>query len=70
MKQQMINHTWNITSKRHNIFPTRSSILISSAGKIDSVQKCSSSCFIAGDSHMKLIWLLTVVFIEHYILHL
>ena len=65
-------------SKRHNILPTRTSFFISSAGKIESVQEFkifqatfpvfqnfSSSCFIASDIHVKIIWLHVVVFSEH-----
>ena len=37
-KKRMINHIWNIMSKRHNILPTRTRFFNSSAGKIESVQ--------------------------------
>ena len=53
-------------SKRHNILPTRTSFFISSAGKIKIVQKFEiqllSSCFIADDSNVKVVWLHVVVF--------
>ena len=32
-KKKCINHIWNIISKSHNILPTRTSFLISSAKK-------------------------------------
>ena len=56
--------------KRHNILPTRTSFFISSAGKIESVLELkinfSSSCFIADDSHVKIVWLHVAVFSEHF----
>ena len=62
--------------KCHNILPTRTSFLISSAGKIESVQECKVklfslqlNSFIAGDSHIKVVWLHKVVFSKHDILH-
>ena len=42
-------------SKRHNILQTRTSF--------------SSSCFIADDNHVNIVWLHVVVFSEHDILH-
>ena len=60
-------------SKRHNILLTRNSYFISSAGEIESVQelktKFFSSCFNAGDSHIKSICLHIAVFKECDILH-
>ena len=60
-------------SKRHNILPTRHCFFISSARKIEKVQEFkmnfSSSCFIADDSDIKIIWLHVVDFTEHDILH-
>ena len=53
-------------SKRHNIAPTRTCFFISNAGKI---KNFSSSCFIADDSHVKIIWPHVVVFSKHDILH-
>ena len=58
--------------KRHNILPTRTSFFISSAGKIERVQELKNkffNCFIADDSHVKVVWLHVVVFSEHDILH-
>ena len=62
-------------SKRHNILPTGTSFSISSAGKIESVQEFktklnfSNNCFIANDSHVKVVWLHVVVFGKHGLLH-
>ena len=39
MKNKLINHIWNIISKRHNILPTRTRFFISSAGNIENVQE-------------------------------
>ena len=44
-EKQIINHIWNIMSKRHNILPTRTSLFISSAGKIESVQEFKIKLF-------------------------
>ena len=60
--------------KRHNILPTRTRFFISSARKIESLQelkiKLSSSCFIADDSYVKIVWLHVVNLSEHDILHI
>ena len=60
-------------SKRRNMLPTRTSIFISSAGKIDSVRSLKpnflSSCFIVDDSYVKIVLLHEVVFSGHDILH-
>ena len=56
-------------TKRHNILRTRTNFFISSAGKIESVQKFSSSCVIADDSHVKTVWLHVVYFSKHDILY-
>ena len=46
MKQQMhFTNLCNIMSKRRNIFPIRTSLLISSAGKIKSVQEFKIKLF-------------------------
>ena len=39
MKKKLINHVWNIMSKRHSILPTRIGFFNLSAGKIESVQE-------------------------------
>ena len=56
-------------SKRHNVLPTRTSFFISSAGKLKACRNSklnfSSSCFIANDSHVKVVWLHVVVFSEY-----
>ena len=45
--------------KRHNILPTRTSLIFSSAGKSENVQefkaKPSSSCIITDDIHVKIV---------------
>ena len=38
-KDKLINHIWNIMSKRLSILPTRTRFFNSSAGKIESVQE-------------------------------
>ena len=59
-------------SKRENISPTRGNFFISSTGKLKAYRSSklnfSSSCFIADDSHVKIVWLHVVVFSEHDIL--
>ena len=45
MKNKLINHTWNIMSKRHNVLPTKTSFFISSEGKIESVQEFKIKIF-------------------------
>ena len=40
-----INHIWNIMLKRHSILPTRTSLFIWSAGKIESVQEFKFKLF-------------------------
>ena len=59
---------------RHNILSTRTNFFLSSSGKIESVQEFkiklfSSSCFIADNSHVKIVWLHVAVFSKHDILH-
>ena len=60
-------------SERYKNLPTGASFFISSAGKIGSVQefkiKISSSCFVANDSRVKIVWLHVVVFSEYDTLH-
>ena len=60
-------------SKRYNILPSLTNFFISSAEKLkgcrNSKLNFSSSCFIANDSHVKIVWLHLVVFSEHDILH-
>ena len=60
-------------SKRHNILPTRTSFFVSSAGKLKACRSSklnfSSSCFIADDIHLKIVWLHEVVFSERDILY-
>ena len=59
--------------KRHNILPTRTSLIFSTSGKSENVQefkvKPSSSCIITDDIHVKIVWLHIVVFTKHDILH-
>ena len=61
-------------SKRENILPTRGNFFISSTGKLKACRSSklnfSSSCFIADDSHVKIVWLHVVVFSEHDILQI
>ena len=45
MKKKLINHVWNIILKRHNLLLTITSFFISSAGKIESVQKFKIKLF-------------------------
>ena len=56
-----------------NILPTRTRFFILSSRKIKACRSSklnfSSSYFIADDSHVKIVWLLVVVFIENDILH-
>ena len=61
-------------SKRQNILPTRTNFFISSAGNIETVPEFKikvfeTSCFIADDSHVNIVWLHGVVFRKHFILH-
>ena len=57
-------------SKRHNIFPIRTSLLISSAKKLKACRNSKSnflnSCFISSDTNVKIV----VAFTEHDTLHL
>ena len=64
---------WNIMSKRHIIFRQE---LASSFQVQEKLKACrssklnfSSSCFIADDSHVKVVWLHVAVLNKHDILH-
>ena len=51
-------------SKSYNILPTIASFFMSSSGKIEACgnsKTSSSSCFIAGDAHIKIIFSYAVV---------
>ena len=61
---------------RHNTLSTRTSFIIQGAGKLESVQKfkmklLASSCFIADESLVKIVWLHVAVFsqVKVYSLH-
>ena len=60
-------------SKRHNILPARTASSIQAQEKLKACRssklKSSSSCFIADESHIKIVWLHAVVFSEHDILN-
>ena len=72
-KNKWIKHIWNIMLKRHNILPTRTSFFIQLQEKLKAWRSSKlnflSSCFIANDSYIKIVWLNIVVFSKHDILH-
>ena len=64
-KTKWINHICKIMSKRHNILPTKTTLFISSARKIENVQKFksfSNSYFIANDNNINVICSYTTAF--------
>ena len=61
-----------VCKKHYNILSTRDSFFVSTGGKIESLRQfkvklLSSSCFIAGDSHIKIMSSLTEVSIKNAI---
>ena len=60
-------------SKRHNILLTRTTFFIQVQEKLKACRisklNFSSSCFIADDSHVELVWVHVVIFSEHDVLH-
>ena len=56
-------------SKCHNILQTRTSILFQVQKKLKACRSSKlnflSSCFIADDGHVKIVWLHVVVFSKH-----
>ena len=45
MKNKLVNHIWNIMSKRHGILPTRTSFFILNAGETETMQKFEIKLF-------------------------
>ena len=69
-----IHHTSNNMLSVTLIYRQEVASLFQVQGKFKACQNSkwtfSNSCFIAGDSHIKIIWLHRAVFNKHYILHL
>ena len=72
-KNKWINHIWSIWRNCRNILPARTTFLFHVPEKLEawmsSKLNFSSNCFIADDSHVKVVWLHVVIYSEHSILH-
>ena len=72
-KNKWINHIWSIWPNCRKFLRARTTFLFHVLGKLkawrSSKLNFSSNCFIADDSHVKVVWLHVVIYSEQSILH-